>query len=37
MYVNAKITPVEISRNWGEGLKESNGGGQFKHNIFGTL
>jgi hypothetical protein len=36
--VNVKIIPVEIVPGIrGEGVKESNGGGKFKYDIFGTL
>jgi hypothetical protein len=34
MYVNAKMIPVETSRNRGGGL---GGGGELKYDIFDTL
>jgi hypothetical protein len=38
MYVNAKMIPVEITPGKGErGIKENDGGGEFKHDIFDTL
>jgi hypothetical protein len=37
MYVNIKIIPVETSRNWGSGIKESSGRGEFKYDIFDKL
>jgi hypothetical protein len=36
--LNAKIIPAEtLPAIWGEGIKESSGGGGFKYNIFHTL
>jgi hypothetical protein len=38
MYVNVKIIPVEtVPGIRGGGMKESNGGGEFKYDIFDTL
>jgi hypothetical protein len=37
MYVNAKVIPVETSRNWEGGMKESSGRGEFKYDIYDTL
>jgi hypothetical protein len=38
MYVNAKMTPVEcVPGIWGDGIKKSNGGGEFKNDIFDAL
>jgi hypothetical protein len=37
MYVNAKMTPVESVPGMGRGMKESNGGDEFKCYIFDTL
>jgi hypothetical protein len=35
MYVNAKMIPAETVPRIGEGgMKESNGGGKFKYDIF---
>jgi hypothetical protein len=37
-YVNAKMIPVEtVPANRGGGMKESNGGGEFKYDIFDIL
>jgi hypothetical protein len=35
--VNAKVIPVETSRNWEGGMKESSGRGEFKYDIYDTL
>jgi hypothetical protein len=38
MYINAKMIPVETIPGMGEeGIKESDGGSEFKYDIFGTL
>jgi hypothetical protein len=38
MYVNAKMIPVEtVPRIGVGGMMESNGGGDFKYDIFNTL
>jgi hypothetical protein len=38
MYVNAKIIPLKLLKELGkEGVKESNGRGEFKYDIFDTL
>jgi hypothetical protein len=38
MYVNAKMIPVETVPGMGrEGIKKSNGGGEFTYDIFDTL
>jgi hypothetical protein len=38
MYVNAKMIPIEIVPGIrGGGMRESNGGGEFKYDIFDTL
>jgi hypothetical protein len=37
MYVNAKMIPVETSRNGRRGMKENSGRGVFKYDIFDTL
>jgi hypothetical protein len=38
MYVNGKMRPVETIpehwRCWGGGIKENDGGGEFKYDIF---
>jgi hypothetical protein len=36
MYVNTKMRPVETITGMG-GIKESNGGGEFKYDMFNTL
>jgi hypothetical protein len=38
MYVNVNTIPLEIIPGMGGGgIKESGGGGEFKHDIFDTL
>jgi hypothetical protein len=38
MHVNAKMKPAEtVPGNRGGEMKESSGGGEFKHDIFDTL
>jgi hypothetical protein len=38
MYVNAKMIPVEtIPGIWRVGIKESDGGGEFKYDVCDTL
>jgi hypothetical protein len=38
MYINAKMIPVETVTGIGGGeMKESNGGGEFKYDMFNTL
>jgi hypothetical protein len=38
MYVNGKMIPVEAIPELGEGgMKEDDGGGEFKYNMFDTL
>jgi hypothetical protein len=37
MYVNGKIRPAETAPGVGEGIRENDGGGEFKWDIFDTL
>jgi hypothetical protein len=38
MYVNAKMKPIEtVPGIRGGGMKENNGGGEFKYDTFDTL
>jgi hypothetical protein len=38
MYINGKMTPVEtMSGVGGGGIKENDGGGEFKYDIFAIL
>jgi hypothetical protein len=37
MYVNGKMVSAEIIPGIGEGLKENDGGGEFKYYIFDIL
>jgi hypothetical protein len=37
MYVNGKMKPVETIPGMEGGIKESNGGGEFKYDVFDIL
>jgi acyl CoA:acetate/3-ketoacid CoA transferase beta subunit len=37
MYVNGKMIPVETLPGMGGAMRESDGGGKFKYDIFNAL
>jgi hypothetical protein len=37
MYVNGKMQPVKTIPGMGEGIKENDGRGEFKYDIFDML